>query len=403
MGSGAPVSFTTSSCTLRFGGPPKETSSRPRWGPRDGKKADLRQLGHGEHSPPGIKGCHRHSPPSTLCSQVGKRPDHLTGATLTPSPSRALCHCCSDSPCNHGFLFGAETRPGQWGEGSRRPSGQGLLWREGGGPEERLTQPPGILGGWEPRQEERVSVNKCLLGGRWLDVPRMQWNVRGTARLARWSSPDPVLCFRGQLRGEQGPGPRDSSWLQPPRLPTLSPTQNHRAPSSWAGAQNHRASVPPRCGVRASVFRPQAPTAPPHGPGASRPTGTRLDPAGLCQPHYPSMFHPNSPPQETTQSPSLGSKVHGFGFLPSFTHSLFIHSNHSILGQAQCWPWGCSKEQGSQRASPRCSWSIQKVSDPSPDCCVTSKSLPLSEPPPIWPEGPVGVRGPGLRDGVIGT
>ena len=153
----------------------------------------------------------------------------------------------------------------------------------------------------------------------------------------------------------------------------------------------------PQC----SDHRPPPP--PPMAPGASRPTGTRLDPAGLCQPHYPSMFHPNSPPQETTQSPSLGSKVHGFGFLPSFTHSLFIHSNHSILGQAQCWPWGCSKEQGSQRASPRCSWSIQKVSDPSPDCCVTSKSLPLSEPPPLWPEGPVGVRGPGLRDGVIGT
>lgn len=97
-----------------------------------GKKADLSRLGHAEHSPPGIKGCHWHSPASTLCSQVGKGPDHLSGATLTPSPSRALSHCCSDSPCNHSFLFGAETRPGQWGEGSGRPSGQGLLWREGG-------------------------------------------------------------------------------------------------------------------------------------------------------------------------------------------------------------------------------------------------------------------------------
>lgn len=323
-----PVSFTTSSCTLRFGGPPKETSSRPRWGPRDGKKADLRQLGHGEHSPPGIKGCHRHSPPSTLCSQVGKRPDHLTGATLTPSPSRALCHCCSDSPCNHGFLFGAETRPGQWGEGSRRPSGQGLLWREGGGPEERLTQPPGILGGWEPRQEERVSVNKCLLGGRWLDVPRMQWNVRGTARLARWSSPDPVLCFRGQLRGEQGPGPRDSSWLQPPRLPTLSPTQNHRAPSSWAGAQNHRASVPPRCGVRASVFRPQAPTAPPHGPlappGPQAHAWTQQDSASLT---IPQCFTPTHLHRRQHRAPVWAPKFMVLAsFLPSLIHSSFIQT-----------------------------------------------------------------------------
>lgn len=400
MGCGAPVSFTTSSCTLGFGDRPpqkKNHHSRPRWGPRDRKKADLRQLGHGEHSPLGIKGCHRHSPPSSLCSQVGKGPDHLTGATLTPSPSRALSHCCSDSPCNHGFLFGAETRPGQWGEGNGRPSGQGLLWREGGGPEERLTQPPGILGGWEPRQEEGVSVNKCLLGGRWPDVPRMRWNVRGTARLARWSSPDPVLCFRGQLQGEQGPGPSDSSWLQPPRLPTLSPTQNHRAPSSWAGAQNHRASVPPRCGGRASVFRPQAPARPvaPWRLPAHRHT---LGPSRTLPASLSSMFHPNSPPQETTQSPSLGSKVHSFGFLPSFTHS-----SHSILGQAQCWPWGCSNEQASQRASPRCSRSIQKVSDASPDCCVASKSLPLSEPPSLRPEGPVGVRGPGFSDGVIQT
>lgn len=30
-------------------------------------------------------------------------------------------------PCNHGFLFGVETRPGQWGEGSSHPSGRGLL------------------------------------------------------------------------------------------------------------------------------------------------------------------------------------------------------------------------------------------------------------------------------------
>lgn len=111
-----------------------------------GKKADLSRLGHAEHPPPGIKGCHRHSPASTLCSQVGKGPDHLSGATLTPSPSRALSHCCSDSPCNHSFLFGAETRPGQWGEGSGRPSGQGLLWREGGG---RKRGRPSLLESWE--------------------------------------------------------------------------------------------------------------------------------------------------------------------------------------------------------------------------------------------------------------
>lgn len=135
-------------------------------------------------------------------------------------------------------------------------------------------------------------------------------------------------------------------------------------------------------------------------PGASWPIGTRSDPAGLCQPHCLQCFTPTRLHRRQHRAPVRAPK---FIVFSSFTHSLFIHSSQSILGQAQCWPWGCSNEQASQRASPRCSWSIQKVSDPSPDCCVASKSLPLSEPPSLRPEGPVGVRGPGFRDGVIGT
>lgn len=156
---------------------------------------------------------------------------------------------------------------------------------------------------------------------------RMRWNVMGTARLARWSSPDSVLCFRGQLQGEQGAGPRDGSWLQPPRLPTPSPTQNHRAPSSWAGAQNHRASVPPRCGGRASVLRPQAPTpsvAPLAPPGPQAHAWTRQDSASFT---VPRCFTPTHLHRRQHRAPDWAPKfIVLASFLPSLIHSSFIQT-----------------------------------------------------------------------------
>ena len=194
----------------------------------------------------------------------------------------------------------------------------------------RPTQPPGILGGWEPRQGEGVSANKYLPGAG-LMFPGCGGTLEGTARQARWSgtSPDPARCFRGQLGGEQGAGPWDSLGLQSPCPPPR--TQNHRAPSSWAGAQCHRASVPPRRGGRALALRPQA--HPIRPPGASKPTGTHLGPSRTL----PASLSPQltSKVDNTKPQPGLQSSQ---SWLPSFLHSFihsFIHSNHSILGQAK--------------------------------------------------------------------
>lgn len=95
-------------------------------------------------SPPGLKGQHRPPLPSTIGSQVEKRPDHLSGATPTPSCSWALSHPCPDSPTViTASCLALRLGPVGGGEGSRHPSGQGLLWRKGG-LEVKATQPPGI-------------------------------------------------------------------------------------------------------------------------------------------------------------------------------------------------------------------------------------------------------------------
>lgn len=177
-----PWSSWLSSCTLRFGDPKTDIAPRPRWGPRGGKKADLRQLGHAEPSPPGMKGQHRHSLPSTLSSQVGKGPDHLSGATLTPSPRWALSHCRSDSPCNHGFLFGAETGPGQWGRGADTPLARACSGGRGAGSE---AYPASWNLGRLGAKARGGGVSQQIFTRRWPDVPRMWWNIRGDSKTSQ--------------------------------------------------------------------------------------------------------------------------------------------------------------------------------------------------------------------------
>lgn len=161
---------------------------------------------------------------------------------------------------------------------------------EGGGPEVRPTRPPGILGGWEPRQGEGVSANKYLPGAG-LMFPGCGGTLGGTARRARWSgtSTDPACCFRGQLRGEQGAGPRGSLGLQSP-----CPHPRHKITGLQAAGLEPRATGPlSHTEVVAAPWRSdRRPT--PYGPLAPpKPRAHTLDPAGLCQPHC----HPNSPPK----------------------------------------------------------------------------------------------------------
>lgn len=125
------------------------------------------------------------------------------------------------------------------GEGSGRPSGQGLLWRERAGSEGytaswnlgRLgAKARGLGGGWGGGGGQSTNIYRALVccSQDVVDHERGQQTKPG--------GPDPVQTLIPTRMGvgmggwEQGPRPWDSFWLQ---------TQNHRAPSSWAGAQSH--------------------------------------------------------------------------------------------------------------------------------------------------------------------
>lgn len=131
-----------------------------------------------EPSPAGLKGqlC-----PSTLSSQVGKGPERLSRAAPTPIPQLGPQPLPLRLPCNHSFLFGAENRPGQWGRGAAIPLARACSGARG--LEVKATRrPPGILGGWEPRQGGRRGVGQQIFTWHWPDVPRMWGAIRGDSK-----------------------------------------------------------------------------------------------------------------------------------------------------------------------------------------------------------------------------
>lgn len=166
-----------------------------------------------EPCPSGIKGQHRHSLPSTLSSQVGKRPDHLSGATPTPilqlGPQPLLPRLppvitASCLAWRLGLVSGgrgaATPLAGAYSEGRGAGSkGYPASWNLG-----RL----GAKAGGRP---PRRPVNKYLPSPG-LMFPGCGGPLVGTARRARWSetSPDPTPCWDGDwgVGGqEQGAGP----------------------------------------------------------------------------------------------------------------------------------------------------------------------------------------------------
>lgn len=347
---------------------------RPREGLRGGKKAALGQPAHrgGKTLSPWYKRPaqaspafhHRQPGREEARSFVRGHPHPLL--QLGPQPSLPRL-----PPCNHSFLFGVETRPSRWGEGSRHPSGQGLLWREGGAGSQ------GYPASWNfgslgakagPPFPARRPVNKYLPDAG-LRFPGCGGTLVGTARQARWSkiSPTPPPP-QGCGARSKGLGPQDSSWH--PALPPQ--TQNHRLPSSRAGAQSHSASVPPRCG--GGRLGSQA-TGPP-------PAAHTLGPSRLL----PVSLPLSPPPKEGTQSPSLGSKAHSSGspsLPPSLPHSLKPFNS----GPGEKLALGFSKEQNSHTG-------VQSLSGKHSGCVSSTKSL--------RPQGTLGARGPRLRDGATG-
>lgn len=185
----------------------------------------------------------------------------------------------------------------------------------------KATRPPGILGGWEPKQGR--AVNKYLPGAG-LVSPGCGGTL-GNSKPSQVVQDPPRPCsplgwaWGGVARG-RAPGQLQALATLPPHAPDT----KSQGSKQLGRSPGHRASFPPRRGGRASALRPQArPTRP---PGASRPRAHAWDLAGLCQPHCPL----SPPPQQRTQSPSLGSKAHSPGFPPSSIPSPFIHSHHSF-------------------------------------------------------------------------
>lgn len=194
------------------------------------------------------------------------------------------------------------------------------------------------------------------------------WGHRDKPGGPRPAPPHPPEGFEARSKGL---GPQDSSWH--PAFPPQ--TQNHRLPSSRAGAQSHSASVPPRCG--GGRLGSQAAGPPP------RPT--RWGPADFCQSHCP-LLPLSPPPKEGTQSPSLGSKAHSPGS-PSLPHSLTHSLKTFNSGPGARLALGFSKEQNSHTG-------VQSLSGKHSGCMSSTKSL--------RPQGTLGVRGPQLRDGATG-
>lgn len=307
--------------------------------------------------------------PSTLSSQVGKGPEHLSKAAPTPIPQLGPQPLPLRLPCNHSFLFGAENRPGQWGRGAAIPLARACSGVRG--PEVKATRPPGILGGWEPREGGRRGVShRCSQ-----DVGDHEREQQVQARWSR-TSPDPAPSWgESWHEWEQGGGTWESSCLWPPCPPPQ--TQNHKAACSWAGAQSHSASVPPRRG-KASLGT-QTTGSPVRPPGPSQPTGTRLGPSRILP---ASIRAPNPPPQERTQSPSPGSKAHTPGCLPAFIHSLFHSFKPRNSGLDTKLALGVQQRTRQPQRLPLGAHGLSaKHSDSSPRGCVTpTKSLLLSEP-----------------------
>lgn len=185
-GSRVPAPSTTSGLEN-----PKQTAPRPGEGPSGGK-ADLSQLGHGccrtlssWYKRPAV--------PSTLSSQVGKGPGHLSRAAPTPIPQLGPQPLPLRLPCNHSFLFGAENRPGQWGRGAAIPLARACSGVRG--PEVKATRPPGILGGWEPRQGGRRGVSQQIFTRHWPRVPRMWGTIRGKSKPSQVVEDQASPCF----------------------------------------------------------------------------------------------------------------------------------------------------------------------------------------------------------------
>lgn len=130
-------------------------------------------------------------------------------------------------------------------------------------------------------------------------------------------------------------------WALGRLLAPCPPCPRHQITAFRAAELEPRATVP--------LSHPDAVAAPWHSDLRPAPCGPRAPPspgahawaqqnsASLAVPHCPL----NPPPKERTQStPSWAPKLRVLvSFLPSFLHS-FPHSDRSILGQEQSWPWG---------------------------------------------------------------
>lgn len=319
---------------------------RPREGLRGGKKAALGQPAHrgGKTLSPWYKRPaqaspafhHRQPGREEARSFVRGHPHPLL--QLGPQPSLPRL-----PPCNHSFLFGVETRPSRWGEGSRHPSGQGLLWREGGAGSQ------GYPASWNfgslgakagPPFPARRPVNKYLPDAG-LRFPGCGGTLVGTARQARWSkiSPTPPP-HRAAGLGARG-------WALRTAPGTLPSPLRHKITGFQAAGLEPRATAPlslPDVVAGALAVRPQA-----HPP---RPT--RWGPADFCQSHCPSAHLQRREHKAPAWAPKLTVQV-----LPPSPPPSLIHSNHSILGQARSWPWGSAKNKTATPGFRVCQGSIR--------------------------------------------
>lgn len=114
------------------------------------------------------------------------------------------------------------------------------------------------------------------------------------------TSPDPAPCWDRGLGGMMGARALGPGQLL--ALATLSlETQNHRDPSSWAGAQSHSPSVLPRCGGGSALaLRPQT-DGPPNAVPWCLPAHGHMP---CMQQDSASLTVPNQPTQEKMQAPA---------------------------------------------------------------------------------------------------